>query len=183
VKARLYPSNLPANPTPEQLAPVNVEPIRETERPDAQPWQQVVEAEPVDTDGDGVREQQWKVEDRPLADVQAETLRSIRSQAESRLRPLLEEYTEPERLSWERQLAQARAYEADSNATTPLLDALATARGLSRQQMADKVIAAAEQFETQAGAIIGAQQAAEDAARNATTPEDAYKARNVDWPS
>jgi hypothetical protein len=77
VAERLYPANLPANPTPEQLAPVDVEPIRETERPDAQPWQQVVEAEPVDTDGDGVREQQWKVEDRPLADVQAERKRRL----------------------------------------------------------------------------------------------------------
>jgi hypothetical protein len=78
VRARLYPSNLPANPTPDQLAPIGVEPIRETERPDAQPWQQVVEAEPADTDGDGVREQQWTVKERSLKDVQEQRIDQLR---------------------------------------------------------------------------------------------------------
>jgi hypothetical protein len=140
--------------------------------PSAQPWQRVV--------WDGER---WTTPDRDLADVQAETRAAVRQEAESRLRPLLDEYNEPERLSWERQLEQARAFKADSTASTPLMDALATARGLTRDQMADRIIGAADTFESQAGAILGLQQAAEGAAKNATTAEDAYKARDVDWPS
>jgi hypothetical protein len=77
VAERLYPANMPANPTPEQLAPVNVEPVVQTNPPQREPWQQVVEADPVDTDGDGVREQQWAIQNRPLGDVIAERVRLI----------------------------------------------------------------------------------------------------------
>jgi hypothetical protein len=146
--------------------------IKASPPPSAEPWQRVV------WDGE-----QWTTPDRDLADVQAETRAAVRQEAESRLRPLLDEYNEPERLSWERQLEQARAFEADNTAKTPLMDALATQRGLTRDQMADRIIGAADTFESQAGAILGLQQAAEDAAKAATTAEDAYKARNVNWPS
>lgn len=83
VQGRLYPTNMPASPTPEQLAPVNVEPIIQTSRPAHEPWQQVAEADPVDLDGDGVREQQWVVKDRPLVDVQKERIDQIRRKRNS----------------------------------------------------------------------------------------------------
>jgi hypothetical protein len=146
--------------------------IKASPPPSAQPWQR------VEWDGE-----QWTTPDRDLATVQAESRAVVRQEAEDLLRPLLDEYNEPERLSWDRQLEQARAFKADNTANTPMMDALASSRDLTRDQMADKIIGAADTFESQAGAILGLQQAAEDAAKNATTAEDAYKARNVDWPS
>lgn len=51
-----------------------------------------------------------------------------------------------EQASWSQQLTEAQALSADSNVDTPLLDVLATARGVSTSQYATSVIAAAAAY-------------------------------------
>lgn len=72
-------------------------------------------------------------------------------------------YPDSEVLSWPKQEQEARACAANANAATPLLDALATARGISKAELVSRVIAKADLFTQFSGAIIGKRQALEDA--------------------
>lgn len=71
-------------------------------------------------------------------------------------------YPENEVLSWSKQEAEARALVADSNAATPLLDALAGERGIAKAELAARVIAKADTFAALSGALIGQRQRLED---------------------
>lgn len=71
-------------------------------------------------------------------------------------------YPESEITSWDKQETEARTVTADPAATTPLLSALATARGIAVAELAVRVIDKAEAFATAAGDIIGRRQALED---------------------
>jgi hypothetical protein len=65
--------------------------------------------------------------------------------------------------SWAKQEAEARALGADPNVATPLLSAIARARGLPVADLATRVIAKADAYAHAAGALIGRRQALEDA--------------------
>lgn len=71
-------------------------------------------------------------------------------------------YSESEVLSWPKQEAEARALVVDVNAATPLLDALAEARGIDKSELAARVIAKADAFAAISGALIGKRQRLED---------------------
>lgn len=65
--------------------------------------------------------------------------------------------------SWSKQESEARAYTADPvNAVTPLLSAMASARGITIAELASRVILKADLFAASAGAIIGKRQKLED---------------------
>jgi len=78
-------------------------------------------------------------------------------------------YPEREIASWPQQEKEARAYLADPAASTPLLDALAAARGVTKDALAAKIVTKADQFAAAAGALIGKRQALEDAINAAQT--------------
>ncbi|EIF32521.1 hypothetical protein BCh11DRAFT_00249 [Burkholderia sp. Ch1-1] len=65
-------------------------------------------------------------------------------------------------LSWTQQMNEANAYKADASASTPLLTALATARGITLADLAQRVISKAAAYTALSGAIIGRRQAIED---------------------
>ncbi len=71
-------------------------------------------------------------------------------------------YPSGEVLSWPKQEAEARAWTADNQAVTPLLDSLAAARGISKAELTSRVIAKADLFAQVSGAIIGKRQGLED---------------------
>lgn len=77
-------------------------------------------------------------------------------------------YPAEEVQSWDKQESEARAYTANSSAATPLLSALATARGITLADLASRVIAKADQFAAASGAIIGKRQHYEDQVMAAT---------------
>ncbi len=81
-------------------------------------------------------------------------------------------YPASEVLSWSKQEAEARAFVADAAAATPLLDALATARGIAKADLAAWVIAKADLFAQISGGIIGKRQKLEDQLEVATTTEE-----------
>lgn len=64
--------------------------------------------------------------------------------------------------SWDKQEAEARAYSADTNAVTPLIDALAAARGITKADLAARIITKADLFATVSGQLIGTRQGLED---------------------
>lgn len=71
-------------------------------------------------------------------------------------------YPETEVLSWPKQEAEAMAMLLDSNAHTPLLDAIALDRGIDRLALAGKVIEKSDAYAFFAGAAFGKRQRLED---------------------
>lgn len=103
--------------------------------------------------------------DQPLPTAAAAITRklaSINASCESEIAAISAGYPASEVLSWPKQEAEARAWTADNQAVTPLLDSLAAARGISKAELASRVIAKADLFAQLSGAIIGKRQALED---------------------
>lgn len=103
--------------------------------------------------------------DQPLPTAAAAItmkLASINASCESEIAAISAGYPASEVLSWPKQEAEARAWPADNQAVTPLLDSLAAARGISKAELAGRIIAKADLFAQLSGAIIGKRQALED---------------------
>ncbi|MGJ8619626.1 MAG: hypothetical protein ACSHWN_04785 [Methylophilaceae bacterium] len=87
--------------------------------------------------------------------------------------------------SWDKQEAEARAYTADNNAVTPLIDALAAARGITKADLAGRIITKADLFATVSGQLIGTRQGLEDQL-DALAEDENTTAADVElvvWPS
>jgi hypothetical protein len=72
-----------------------------------------------------------------------------------RAKALKEDYLEGERDSWDQQRTEAIAYSADETAATPLLSAIATARGITVAELSDKVLANAAAYDAEYGELLG----------------------------
>ncbi|MEH6649992.1 MAG: hypothetical protein V7707_08220 [Motiliproteus sp.] len=86
----------------------------------------------------------------------------INAAADNEMMSMLATYPPTEVTSWDKQEQEARAYLADNTATTPLLAAIAAARGLPLATLAERVVVKADLFAVQSGAIFGQRQALED---------------------
>lgn len=109
------------------------------------------------------------VMDRPAAIAAA--LAQINTSFETAMQAVRAEYPESEVLSWSKQEAEANAWQADAGATTPLLDALAAARGIAKAELAGRILGKAAAYAVATGQLIGRRQALEDALQ--ALPEDA----------
>jgi hypothetical protein len=76
-----------------------------------------------------------------------------------------------ERDTWQDQEREALAYQADPNAPTPLLTGIATQRGITVAELAQRVIANAAAWRSVAPDLCGQRQAAADQINDATTAE------------
>lgn len=97
-----------------------------------------------------------------LAAARAERCAAAAAEAGRRLAELSTAYPEREIASWPQQVREAEALQADESAAAPLLDALASARGLDRIDLAARVLTKADAYAQASGAIIGARQRIED---------------------
>lgn len=80
-----------------------------------------------------------------------------------------------ERESWKKQEDEARAYQANNAADTPLIDALASSRGINKAELVTRIIAKADLFASISGTLIGRRQSLEDtldALPATATPEE-----------
>lgn len=91
-----------------------------------------------------------------------EKLKELSAAAQAEIESLIVDYPDGEVSTFDKQEAEARAYLNDSNAETPLLDALSQARELNKDELVSRVIAKADAFATACGAIIGKRQKKED---------------------
>jgi|GEM_PF-1271490 len=64
--------------------------------------------------------------------------------------------------SWGKQETEARAYQANHAAITPLIDALASARSVPKDELISRIIAKADLFAHVSGTFIGRRQGLED---------------------
>jgi hypothetical protein len=89
-------------------------------------------------------------------------LDEINAAFESAIFSIKNGYPSDEISSWSKQETEARAYQASNTAATPLLDALATSRGITKAELATRIITKADLFATASGHLIGKRQGLED---------------------
>lgn len=106
-----------------------------------------------------------------LADAKTAKLAEINTACQRTLESLTPTYPERELTTFDKQETEARAYLADATASTPLLSALAAARGIELADLVGRVIAKADAFASASGYIIGQRQALEDQLDAAETVE------------
>jgi hypothetical protein len=105
-------------------------------------------------------------------EAKAAKLSEINKAADKIMAALISTYPDREISTFDKQEAEARAYMADPTAPTPLLSALAKARGLSMDELVKRVIAKADAFAVASGSIIGQRQALEDRLDTCKTLEE-----------
>lgn len=96
----------------------------------------------------------------------------IRAGYEEDLSSILNEYTDAETKTWDKQEEEARAYTADNTASVPMLEAIALAKGVTVGDVAARVIANADAWIQISGTATGKRQALEEAVDAATTIAD-----------
>lgn len=106
-----------------------------------------------------------------LARARAAKLHEINLGCQAALAALTPTYPERELLTFDKQEAEARAYQANSGADVPLLSALAAGRGMAVEDLAARVLAKAEAFAVASGALIGQRQRMEDLLDNCDSVE------------
>lgn len=109
-----------------------------------------------------------------LDQAKAERLALIAAECDKVLATVKTSYPQGEVESWPQQVKEAEAIAADPQADAPLLNAIATYRGLTVVELAARVSAKADAFSQVSGTIIGKRQALEDAITTATTPEEVF---------
>ena len=122
---------------------------------------------------DMVTEEQAYVPPVPtLEEMKAAKLSEINAAADRAIATLTATYPDREISTFDKQESEARAYAADPTASTPLLSALAQARGISLPDLVERVLAKADAFAVASGFIIGQRQALEDRLDACTTLEE-----------
>ena len=107
-----------------------------------------------------------------LDEVKAAQLSEINAAADRAIATLTATYPDRELATFDKQESEARAYAADATASTPLLSALAQARGIPLDELVRRVLAKADAFAVASGSIIGQRQALEDRLDVCTTVEE-----------
>lgn len=106
---------------------------------------------------DGALELQPTVEE-----VRDEKLEEINGAYEAQLSVVRNGYPETELLTWDKQEQEARAYLADNGASTPFMDSLAGERGITKADLAARIMVKVNLADTLVGAATGKRQRLED---------------------
>lgn len=97
-----------------------------------------------------------------LQDLAATVQRKVDTEYTRRMSALANNYPAHERESWPVQLAEAQALQADENAATPWMDQCATVRGLTRQELAARILSKDAAYRQVSGSLTGIRQWHED---------------------
>lgn len=114
-------------------------------------------------------------------DVKSSALAAINASCEQAIVAIQSGHPSSEVLSWPKQETEARSYVSDPSAPTPLLDALAEARGIDKAELAARVILKADAFAKYSGAAIGKRQALEDALNALPADATAEQIAAIAW--
>ena len=136
----------------------------DTYPPDAAEWCNGNWAYIKETEKDG-EQRQFQIVAYPelsLDEAKAAKLSEINGAADRAIATLTATYPDREISTFDKQESEGRAYAADPTASTPLLSALAQARGVPLDGLVRRVLAKADAFAVASGSIIGQRQALED---------------------
>lgn len=109
---------------------------------------------------------------------------ALTTEYERRMQSIAAGYPPSERESWPVQTSEAYALLADAQASTPWIDAAATARGLDRVELANRIAAKDSQYRVISGTLSGVRQRIEDQIDAAGDDQAALQAIDVTqgWP-
>lgn len=106
----------------------------------------------------------------PLEDAKAMKLAEINARCDEILESAVSSYPESEVLTFDQQVEEVKAYQASGNASdAPLLSALAQTRGITLDELCERVMAKRHAFSVLSGCVIGQRQALEDRLDECTT--------------
>lgn len=86
----------------------------------------------------------------------------INATFEQAMQQIVGSYPLNEVSSWAKQETEARAYQANNSAATPLIDALASSRSVNKAELVTRIIAKSDLFAGISGTLIGRRQGLED---------------------
>lgn len=99
---------------------------------------------------------------KTIAELKLEKLLEVNAEFNQSMLPIVNGVPDFERESWKKQEEEARTYQANNAATTPLLDSLAETRGIAKTELVTRIITKADLFATVSGQLIGKRQKLED---------------------
>ena len=97
-----------------------------------------------------------------LAELLATKRTALTTEYERRMQAIAAGYPPSERESWPVQTSEATALIADPQAATPWIDAAATARGVDRLELANRIVAKDAMYRVISGTLSGVRQRIED---------------------
>lgn len=98
----------------------------------------------------------------PLEAVKARKLAEINTAYQQAIATLTPTYPDDERLTFDKQEQEARAWLADNSTSTPFVDALAAGRQMEKAELVSRIIAKADAFALASGSLTGQRQRYED---------------------
>lgn len=104
----------------------------------------------------------------PFQSMKTQTIEKNNSLFEQAMLALTADYPPSEISSWERQRAEALAWQADNAAPTPWIDIAAQVRGVPRAEYLQRTVAKVQLFAQASAFLVGRRQAIDDAIRRAT---------------
>lgn len=107
-----------------------------------------------------------------LDEAKKQKLEEINTACDAALATLTTTYPERELLTFERQEREARALLAGDRSDIAHITAIAEARGITVDMLAQKIVAKADTFSVLSGTLIGHRQALETQVEQASTKED-----------
>ena len=160
------------NPKNEALIALGFGVLKTTEMPTGDV---VAEGAPEQRE-DGLWYQTWEVRDftpeeqaKRIEQAKLDAISRINAEYQAELSHILAEYPDAETKTWDKQDAEARAWSADNSADTPLIDAIAAARGIDKAALVAKIITKSEAWVAASGHATGKRQALEEQVLSAST--------------
>lgn len=112
------------------------------------------------------------IPERELPELKTEKLNEINTTYQQAIATLTPTYPNDERLTFDKQESEARAWLTDNSTSTPFIDALAAGRQMEKAELVSRIIAKADAFAIASGLLTGQRQRYEDLLDVASTAED-----------
>lgn len=100
--------------------------------------------------------------EKPFDVLWSEKMSEINALYQQAIATLIQTYPDDERLTFDKQEAEARAWLADNSTLTPFVDALAAGRQMDKAELVSRIIAKADAFALASGSLTGQRQRYED---------------------
>lgn len=106
-----------------------------------------------------------------LGELKTVKLKEINIAYQEAIATLTPTYPDDERLTFDKQETEARAWMADKSASTPFIDALAVGRQMDKAELVKRIILKADAFALASGSLTGQRQRYEDMLKDAQDAE------------
>lgn len=109
--------------------------------------------------------------EKPFSQIKIDKLGEINALYQQAIATLTPTYPDDERLTFDKQEAEARGWLADNSFPTPFVDALAAGRQMDKAELVKRIILKADAFALASGSLTGQRQRYEDMLKDAQDAE------------